>query len=65
MTTPIAFKHLIFADAVDYEINNANILHAQDILGYVKNFKSTTQIRILRSKALSGNAYEWVGLFVV
>lgn len=65
ITTPIAFQRLIFADTVDYEVNNSERLYAQDILGYVKNFESTTQIRILRTKSTSGNGYEWVGLFMV
>lgn len=66
VTTPIAFRRLIFVDLVDYEVGNSERLYAQDILGYVKDFQSTTQIRILRNKGLAGgNAYEWMGLFAV
>ena len=66
MTTPIAFQRLIFVDSVDYEVGNVDRLYAQDILGYVKDFKSTTQIRIVRNKGLAGgNAYEWMGLFMI
>ena len=65
MVTPVAFRRLIFADVVDYEIDDMEYLYAKDIVGYVKTFKSTTQIRIVRNKGLNGNAYEWMGLFVV
>ena len=65
VVTPIAFQRLIFADVVDYEIDDMEYLYAKDIVGYVKTFKSTTQIRIVRNKGLNGNAYEWVGLFMV
>lgn len=65
ITTPIAFQRLIFADAVDYEVNDMEYLYEKGILGYVKGFKSTTQIRIVRNRGLYGNAYEWVGLFMV
>ena len=65
VVTPIAFQRLIFADVVDYEIDDMEYLFAKDIVGYVKTFKSTTQIRIVRNRGLNGNAYEWVGLFMV
>ena len=65
ITTPIAFQQLIIADTVDYEIGDMEYLYEKGILGYVKTFKSKTQIRIVRNKGLNGNAYEWVGLFMV